>query len=205
MRLGSKRALNLPLGGLLQILANDHILTKKHSVLNIYYSPSNFNVHHNLRALDFVLDEIVPELDKLMQNRYKVFITGSKMPSDRRDKCVGAVMATGYIEKYDEFLSDMDVALAPSLSGAGMQQKVFEPIARGIATVTHPRAIAGYPFISGTDCLFAESGTDYAQAIAKLADLNYRKRIAKAGSSLARTLFSGEVSDRFLRDTLDSL
>lgn len=107
----------------------------------------------------------------------------------------------GYVEDLSAFLATMDVALIPSLSGAGMQQKVFEPIVRGIPTVTSLRAIAGYPLVDGTDFVGAKSAAAFAEALATLTPLR-RQALSTQGSAHARALFSQEALDAIVRDAL---
>src|ERR687888_612979 len=69
----------------------------------------------------------------------RLLLAGSSPPADllqlgRRD----GVTVTGYVESMPATLNRASVAVAPMLSGAGMQNKVLEAMACGLAVVTTP-------------------------------------------------------------------
>jgi hypothetical protein len=83
----------------------------------------------------------------------------------------------------------------PSLSGNGMQQKVFEALCRGFPTVTNRRALAGYAFAEGEHLLLAEDVAGYVAALRRLRDEALRARLGTAARDQAGRLFSAAALD----------
>ena len=79
--------------------------------------------------------------------------------------------------------------------GAGMQQKVFEPMVRGFPTITSPRAIAGYDFMPGKQYVNATTSVEFVNALLQLRDPAHRVRLGQAATDRTVELFSQEVLD----------
>jgi len=118
---------------------------------------------------------------------------------------VGNVKAEGFVENLQQFLAEMDIAVIPSLLGAGMQQKIFEPLCLGIPTVTSPRGLAGYPFSAGEHLLLAKSAEEYAEQIMKLQDIELRKRLSKGSLELCNKIFSRDKINEIIRQGLNNI
>ena len=151
-KLGARRTGVLPLRSLPRFLASPLQNIREHRPLNVFFMGSSYSVTHNEAAAEFFLRQIIPKANRRAPGEFAFHILGAKLP----DGLVRAAQQEGchyegYVQNIQEFLSSMDVALVPSLMGAGMQQKVFEPIVRGIPTITSRRAIAGYAYASGRE------------------------------------------------------
>jgi len=193
----------LPLRSLPTKLSKQYIPQHTESY-NLLFTGSTYNVSHNKSALLFIIDDVLPLLQKQkFLKQPTIHITGAKLPKDieRRLGLVGVVYH-GYVphEEMDTFMNNMDVALIPSLYGAGMQQKIFEPLCRGLPTVTSVRGIAGYSFVSGVHFLNANSAQEYVESIKVLEDKATRNRISEASRLQALQLFSQEKIDSILLD-----
>lgn len=157
--------------------------------VHIGFAASNYNVSHNEDALLFLVTEVMPLLRK--EGRACILhFTGSKVPVSIQEYVGVDVVEEGFVDSMEEFWSRMDIAVVPSLFGAGMQQKVFEPIALGVPTITSKRAIAGYPF-SEQEVLFADKPEEFVSAILYLAtSTEKRMMLSKKAATLSRSLFS---------------
>lgn len=195
--LGAEHVVTLPLRGLARLLKSQCQL-KEDKILHLFFMGSTYNVHHNKKAVEFLLTEVAPELEKRYPGGFKAHILGAKLPTEFERFLNERVVYEGYVENLEEFLIQMDVAVMPSIFGAGMQQKIFEPLSRGIPTVTSPRGIAGYPFKSGEHLFFARTKEDYADQIIKLRDINLRKKISRNSLKLCRELFSQDRLDNLV-------
>jgi hypothetical protein len=102
----------------------------------------------------------------------------------------------------DQFLSNMDIAVIPSLMGAGMQQKIFEPLARGIPTITSPRGLAGYPFVDKKHLLLARNREEFVKRIISLQDINLRKYLSSNALDLCSKIFSQRILDECVLEAL---
>jgi hypothetical protein len=96
----------------------------------------------------------------------------------------------------------MDIALCPWISGHGMQQKVFEPLCRGLPLLT--TKTAGYPFESGKELFLCQTPQDYIDGLRTLLDVRKRQQIADAAQAKAHTLFSEEAVKKIVKDALET-
>ncbi len=200
-RLGKRDILVLPLRSLHTKL---HTHTPRVTdTLHVFYSGSTFSVEHNKRALKFILTELAPRVLKTYPGKYVFHITGAKFPEEFKIYLNTHVQYHGFVDDLETFLKGMDIALAPSFFGAGMQQKIFEPLTRGFPTVTHARGLADYPFIPGEDVLVADSADQFLNQLATLQSYERRLLLSKHAQEKSNTLFSRAMLDQVVGEALD--
>jgi len=191
-RIGGKgKTVNLPLRGLARLPKADHLI-RSLKPLNVFFLGSSYNISHNREALAFILTRIAPALP---EDEFRFFIYGKKIPAAFEQYFKGNIRQVGYVEDLHASLKSMDVALIPSLVGAGMQQKIFEPLTLGIPTVTSPRGLAGYPFQHGIHLLLAESAQEYVEALMTMRDAALRRTLSRNAAQLSESLFGEKASD----------
>ena len=193
-KLGARNVAVLPLRGLTNCLL-DPVPVKESSTLNVFFSGSTYNVVHNRKALEFILTQIIPETQKQFPGQFRFHIFGGKVPPSFDTYFGVDVIKHGFLasEEFGRLMHTMDIAIAPSLYGAGMQQKIFEPLARGLPTVTSPRGLAGYPFKDQEHLLLANSYADFVRSLGLLRDITLRRKLSDNAHQLAATLFSESV------------
>ena len=108
-------------------------------------------------------------------------------------------------EALDEFLAGMDIAIVPSLFGAGMQQKIFEPLCRGIPAVASLRGLAGYPFEHRKHLLAAETLGEFPDLLSELRDAGLRRSLSENSVALSKKLFSSQASDSGILKALNQV
>jgi len=202
-RMGVKKVETLPLRSLSKLIGvwnQNGVLSKV--PLKAFFSGSTYNVSHNKKTLEFLLKKVFPELNK---REFTFYVIGSKFPSNLRKYLSENVIYTGYVNNMNNFISDMDIAITPSLMGAGMQQKIFEPIARGISTITSKRGLAGYDFVPGEDLLIADGATGFVEGLNKIKDVNLRVRLSENSLSKSKKIFNQDRLDSIVLDTLRQL
>jgi glycosyltransferase involved in cell wall biosynthesis len=172
--------------------------------LRIFFMGASYNVPHNLAALEFVVTSLAPHLRASAPGTFEFHILGSKVPKKLLDYAAPDLIFAGYVPDLDAYLAQMDIALAPRLSGVGMQQKVFEPLCRGFPTITHPQALAGYAFEDGKQVLLGSTVSDYGAALFSLKDVARRRELGENALQRASELFSREVMDSRLQSILDT-
>lgn len=198
-KLGAKNVNVLPLRGLnLCLKENREIKEKK--ILNVFFMGSTYNVYHNKKALEFILKKIVLKINELESNKFRFYIFGAKMPREFHDYLNRNIIYKGYVDDLELALSQMDIALIPSLLGAGMQQKIFEPLARGFPTITSERGIAGYPFKDNKHLLFAWHADEFVNCLIRLKDINLRRKLSKNALELSNQLFSQKKLDKIITE-----
>jgi glycosyltransferase involved in cell wall biosynthesis len=163
--------------------------------LQVFMMGASYNVQHNRAALAFVVEQVVPAVRTAAPGAFVFHVLGSKVPAEFTQHAAPDLVFDGYVPDLDAHLDRMDIALAPSLGGVGMQQKVFEPLCRAFPTLTHQRAMAGYPFVDGEHVLLAEDAAQYVQALLSLRDASLRARLSSAAAQQAAALF-GEAQIR---------
>ena len=201
-KIGAKKVINLPLRGLHQCLKNSHNIRNR-TPLNVFFMGASYNVPHNRKALEFILREIIPLVKKKFVDKFVFYAIGAKLPPELNKYFNNIdVKYKGFVEDIEGFISNMDIALIPSLFGAGMQQKVFEPMARGIPTITSKRALNDYPFEGGKHLFLADSAEDFANCLIKLENFDLRKELSRNATRTSQELLSLEKIDKIVLSEL---
>ncbi len=199
-RIGAKNIAALPLRGLPYFLQQTSPIktSGEKRALNVFFMGSTYKVRRNKKALRFVLEDAIPRVQSLDSESFQFHIFGEKFPHEYKPFLAKNVIYRGYVDDLDSALAEMDIALAPYLQKGrprGMQQKIFEPLARGFPTVTSKNGLAGYPFENEKHLLFAESAEDFARQLVRLKDQKLRTRIATGAKEHCQKLFSQERLD----------
>lgn len=205
-KIGAKKTVVLPLRGLPHCLGWSHkVLDKK--VLNVFFAGSTYNVSHNRAALEFLLKEIAPQTASNFPGQFKFHVFGRKIPDNLISYFNDNMINHQYLEEpeYLALLSEMDIAIVPSLYGAGMQQKIFEPLARGFPTIISTRGLVGYPFQDGKHLLFADTSEQFVSRLGELRDIELRRRLARESGALAENLFSESVIEKIILDSIKNI
>ena len=204
--LGARTVSTLPLRSLARFVALPRPALREGEPLHVFYMGSSYKVEHNRAAVQLVIEGVAPLAERLVPGRFVFHILGGKLPEALQKKCDGVhVFHEGYVPDLDVFLQGMDIALVPSLMGAGMQQKVFEPLARGIPTLTSMRAIAGYSFEAGVHYIESTDAHSFAAGLIALQSADKRAALAAAASQLSSELFSQHALDAIVEDALNTL
>ena len=200
----NKQASVLPLRGLPYCLKKSHPINDK-KTLNVFFMGSTYNVSHNRRALEFILKEVAPFVCENYPNQFLFYILGNKVPENCNRYFTNSVIYKGptYGEELEKFLTAMDIAITPSFFGAGMQQKIFEPLARGIPTITSKRGIADYPFKDRVHVYFAKNKADFINCLLELRDKVKREKLSRESINLASELFSQQSIDKVVQSVIN--
>lgn len=204
-RLGAKNINVLPLRGLPFCLGEGGRVLGNKKPLNVFFAGSTYTVSHNKKALELILKKIAPDVEKKAPGRFVFHVTGRKFPEELKPLLGKHAIYHGTVSNWAGFLRNMDIALIPSLFGAGMQQKIFEPLSRGIPTVASSRGLAGYPFKNEEHLLYAESSGDFAGCLIRLEDADLRIRLSKNARAVSEKLFSKEGLDGKILEAINSL
>lgn len=202
--MGARVTQTIPLRNLPTILEESPIEYRATRPLRILFSGSTFSVQHNRDGARHVLSEIAPELDRRAPHEFTIHVTGKKLPEEIQRELPSNVVYEGYIKDYSAFLETMDIAITSHLGTVGMHGKLFEPVCRGIPTITAPYALAGFPFAGGTHVLFGTSTQEVVEHLLKLRDKELRAKVGTAGRALATELFSRKRILSQLREILEA-
>src|ERR1019366_4742987 len=124
-------------------------------VASFFYTP-------NRNGLSFLLDEVFPRVwAELPYTR--LTLVGAGLPAmpgvDPR------VEPVGFVEDLGAAYARASCAVVPLLQGGGTPLKFIEALAYGLPVVATPRAAAGLAVSDGRDCVIAEHGEQFAQAL----------------------------------------
>lgn len=196
-RIGGKgKTSTLPLRGLAKVI-DKPVPVHEREALHVFFMGSTYNVHHNSAALEYIIRDIAPIIEGRKPGKFIFHILGKQIPQNFEKYVRDNVRYVGYQDP-KTYLQDMDIALVPSLFGAGMQQKVFEPMALGLPLVTHRRAIAGYDFTEGEHYLAADSTQEFIDSLERLEDPKLRERLSQAAYERSKELFSQAKLDNLV-------
>ena len=201
--LGAKNAATLPLRGLAGRLKGGRQI-KDAEVLNVFFAGSTYSVSHNRKALELIVKKVAPLAERKKPGKFTFHITGRKFPNELKSYLSEKVIYRGLINDWNSFTDEMDIAIVPSLYGAGMQQKIFEPLCLGIPTVASSRGLAGYPFVNGEHLLLAETPEDFVGSLLMLEDVGLRQKLSKNAYELASQVFSRGASDQIITKAINS-
>lgn len=177
-----------------------------HDGIRIGFMPSTYNVHHNREALRFLVEDVIPSLPDQIKGQVTLHVTGSKFPKEFEGNMPPQIIYEGFVPSVITFWQNMDIAVSPSLFGAGMQQKIFEPISLGVPTITAQRGLAGYPFINKEMVLCAETKKETVKAITDLvSDPQKTLELGTKGKKRAEEIFSQDTIDSLIRDALSRI
>ncbi len=194
-RMGARNVQVLPLRGLARFANLPRPEIRDRSPLHAFFMGSSYSVAHNRAALACIVRDIAPYVGK---GEFVFHILGTKVPREFEDDFDGVQCVydgAKYGRELDNFLATMDVALVPSLMSAGQQQKVFEPVMRGIPTITSVRAIAGYALEPDVHYLAAHTAEEFVAMLRHIRDRELRDRVGVSASDRAKMLFGRNVSD----------
>jgi hypothetical protein len=131
--------------------------------MNIGFLGSTYNVLHNKKSLEFVLNAIPSECWE--RDTVQLNIYGRKIPGLLQSRETKNVIFHNWVEDINEIYSKNFCFIVPFMLASGMQSKVFEPLIRGRILICDPRVLSGYPFKPFQHYLPAESGKDFESAI----------------------------------------
>ncbi|MDP3900375.1 MAG: glycosyltransferase [bacterium] len=191
-KLGAKNIDTLPLRSL-PALVKQRREIREPDVLHLFFMGASYNVSHNYKAAELIIKEIAPEVERRAPGKFFFHILGKKLPENLAKLCLNNIKEEGFVENLEQFLvNEVDIAVIPSIMGAGMQQKIFEPLVYGIPTVTSKRGLAGYPYENGKHVLCAKNKDEFVEQLLKLKDRSLRKKLSANALRLSSELFARE-------------
>ena len=130
----------------------------------------------NYRALQHLLKEVMPRLQKKSKRGYTLLICGKGLP--KRDKELVAyrslgVYHAGFVDDIEPYFKGADIFLNPVLEGGGVKTKMIESIAFGTPVVAMQKAATGLsPALAGPMLTITPDldWDQYASALDTLAD-----------------------------------
>lgn len=148
--------------------SRDAFSPRRQSDSIVYYG--NMAAEMNIRAVDHLCKEILPELRKLRSNIEVVILGADPAPEVRKLEEIPEVHVTGTVEDPRPVLASCGVFALSLRAASGIRSRACEAMALEVPTVAYPESLAGMGFEDGRDYLAATSPREFAQQIARVLD-----------------------------------
>jgi glycosyltransferase involved in cell wall biosynthesis len=169
---------------------------------------ANFAYEPNRTALAFLLEQVLPRVWQELPSACLLLAgAGLDIPpgGDRIGTGIAGPLSNDPRVRRLGFVSDLSgayhqarCAVVPLLQGGGSPLKLIEALAYGLPVVATPRAVAGLDVHDGVDCLVADGGQEFAEALVGVLR-DGAPEIARAGRRLAERRYSIEALAGLLR------
>jgi glycosyltransferase involved in cell wall biosynthesis len=153
-----------------------------------------FTYEPNRAGLRFLLDEVFPRVwRELPDARLTLVGTGLDGPPSEDPR----VQALGFVDDLHAVYETASCAVVPLLQGGGTPLKLVEALAYGLPVIATPLATAGLELSAGRDCLVADGGEAFAEALVTVLR-DGAAELGKRGRELALERYSIESLGRLL-------
>jgi glycosyltransferase involved in cell wall biosynthesis len=156
---------------------------------------ANFAYEPNRNALAFLLEQVLPRVWSDFADASLLLVGPGLERSVSEDP---RVRALGFVEDLAGAYARARCALVPLLQGGGSPLKLIEALAYGLPVIATPRAAAGLQLHDGQDCLIADGGQAFADALARVLR-DGAPALARAGRKLAEERYSVEALASLIR------
>jgi len=151
---------------------------------------ANFNHVPNVQGLSWYLSEVWPLLSLEVRSQ-GLKIIGANVPKFLLSHASTEIQFLGRVERIESVLQKSRVAIAPIISGAGVNGKIVEAMSAGVATATTPLGAGGVGLNHNVDCLVGGNPKEFAAAVEILcSDKITNLEISRAAELVAVERFS---------------
>jgi glycosyltransferase involved in cell wall biosynthesis len=145
----------------------------------------SFSHPPNLEALQFICTQLAPLVSQTGLD-LEFVIAGRNPPDHLRRQAPSNVHFLGFVDRVSDFYDDVDIVIAPLLSGGGVKIKVAEAMLHGKAIITTAIGAEGLDVQNGKDLLIANSAAEFADHIeALLTSINLKNQLETQSRRLA--------------------
>jgi len=158
-----KRTARKKIGAKYDIDSNDVIL--------LYNGTLNYPP--NLRALDLILKEINPVLQRTTNHRFTTIICGNKLPDSYNkleDYKNQKIIYAGFVDDIRDYFLAADIFISPIDEGGGIKTKLVEALAANSTSVSFTKGAIGVPQnVTGNKLFVVNDGdtTEFANTTTK--------------------------------------
>jgi glycosyltransferase involved in cell wall biosynthesis len=138
----------------------------------------------NIDAVSGFVNNVMPRLPQ----DYVFKIVGAKPTPEVLGLASERVLVTGFVEDPYAIVKNCDVAIAPMVSGGGIQNKVLETLALGMANIVSPLAALPMRDIRDNEHLvIANDVSDWVDSILEVTrNIEYRELLEVNGRNFIR-------------------
>ena len=151
---------------------------KDKKVFNVIYTGSEFRNNVNRSGADYLIEKIIPAVNKEFPKKFRFHITGKDSKEFYSNTGIPNLIVHGFIEDIESFYEEMDIACIPVKWGRGCKIKMLESLKKGIPTVGFRRTFSGIPYEENI-FIVAENKKEYLKAFEQLLSLSYRQELSR--------------------------
>lgn len=158
----------------------------------------------NVDAVCWFAREVLPRIREKLGDVEFWIVGGAAGDDVRALENLPGVRVTGRVDDVRPFVWDSDLAVAPIRIARGIQNKVLEAMAMGVATLVTPQAFEGLEAEAGRELIVAPAEPEdfAAVAIELLSDPLRRQTIARHARQMVEEKYSWEGRLQVLDDLL---
>lgn len=165
----------------------------------------NMTTLQNVDAARWFADEILPLVRRIVPNA-RLKVVGRIDEHGRRLLDLPGVEVTGEVDDMAQAVSNGTMAVCPMRLGAGVQNKMLEYMAVGLATVSTQIGLEGLEAVPGRDIVCADGAGPFSEAVAGLLRNDLRRaELAEAGRRYVEDNHSWAVQLKPLIERIDAL
>ncbi|MFX0135560.1 MAG: glycosyltransferase [Candidatus Hodarchaeota archaeon] len=167
------------------------VKVKEKEILDVFYTGSNYRNNVNRSGADYLIDKIIPLVNKKFPRKFRFHIVGKYSKEIYCNTRIVNLFIHDFIEDIESFYDKMDIACIPVKGGRGCKIKMLEALQKGIPTVGFRRTFSGIPFEE--NCFIsAENEKEYVNAFEKLLSLSVRQKLYRSSKKKITALINKE-------------
>lgn len=159
------------------------------------------NWYPNLKAVRWLLDEIIPRLRARFPDT-RTTIIGRDPPAEflAAAERVPGLTFTGFVDDIRPYVAEAAVYACPIFDGGGTRLKILDTLAQQVPLVATSMAVEGVGVESGRHALLADNAEEFAAAVGRIfEDPAVGARLAEAGRQLVTERFGWTAIGEGLR------
>lgn len=160
----------------------------------------------NIDAVVYFAEQVFPELKRGYPDVTFSIVGRSPSRAVQRLESIPGIVVTGEVEEIEPYLSRSWIFVAPLRIARGIQNKVLEAMAVGLAVVSTPQvaeSLYSHGIVDGQHLMVADDPTSYCRSISLLVqDDDLRRRLGAAGREAMESGFSWRHSIELLENAI---
>ena len=166
----------------------------------------HMGVFRNIDAVMYLVYEILPKVRREIPDIQLNIVGAGTSPQIRGLEKHAGVTVLGYVSDLIGQLNQSTVFVAPIRFSAGIQNKVLEAMAAGVAVVTTSNVNEGISAHPGQEILVGDNTKELADCIVRiLSDEPFRSRLRLAGRAFVEKRFSWQAAVERMRQIEEGL
>jgi len=178
----------------------------KYSPLGNYFLfVGNFNHAPNIDALDWLLQEVLPKLERNSSN-VQIKIVGAGLSQSMQDKLkLTKIEYLGWLEDLTSIYNAARCVIVPLTYGAGIKGKFLEAMSFGKVVISTSVGAEGISVEPGKDFILADNSEDFANRMGDLInDPQKYIQVGISGNSFIRNYYSKSAIYNSINESLQN-